>query len=147
MERPLTSILTSITHLELIQSFPNNEAVISLYTRKPDGLFSLLNENMPGQNDRNLLIRFNEKSKDNKSYKRTNSESAFEINHYAGWVTYDINNFNEKNRDVVASASSSLLRTSTCWLMKQATAASPRAAWRWRRLHRLIQGKFWYSEF
>ena len=95
---------------------------------------------MPGQNDRNLLIRFNEKSKDNKSYKRTNSESAFEINHYAGWVTYDINNFNEKNRDVVVSASSSLLRTSSCWLMKQASAVSPRAAWRWRRLHRLIQG-------
>ena len=63
----------------------------------------------------------------------------FEINHYAGWVTYDITNFHEKNRDVVASASSNLLRTSSCWLMKQAAACSPRAAWRWRRLHRLLQ--------
>ena len=118
---------------------------------------------MPGQNDRNLLIRFNEKSKENKSYKvelanyqnslmlmqygiffsnslqRTNSETMFEINHYAGWVTYDITNFHEKNRDVVASASSNLLRTSSCWLMKQAAACSPRAAWRWRRLHRFLQ--------
>ena len=40
-------------------------SVISLYTRKPDGLFSLLNENIPGQTDHTLLIRFNEKSKNN----------------------------------------------------------------------------------
>ena len=85
-------------------------SVISLYTRKPDGLFSLLNENIPGQTDHTLLIRFNEKSKNNKSYKRQHVEKTFEIRHYAGWVKYSINNFTEKNRDVVASASSNLLR-------------------------------------
>ena len=111
MSDPYLSDIDFKNKLPSVRATLNNIfSVISLYARKPDGLFSLLNENIPGQNDSSLLIRFNEKSKENKSYKRTNSEANFEISHYAGWVNYNINNFTEKNRDVVGSASSNLLR-------------------------------------
>ncbi|CBY42078.1 unnamed protein product, partial [Oikopleura dioica] len=86
--------------------FSDNEAIIELYSRRPEGLFCLLNENIPGLNDSVLLNRFDENNMELKQvYRRNEMVSAFVINHYAGWVEYNIEGFVEKNRDVVATTS------------------------------------------
>ena len=120
--------------------------VINLYSRKPDGLFSLLNDNAPGQSDSRLLTRFTESNEGEsapkcaqKVYQRNELTAAFSICHYAGWVEYNIGGFLEKNRDVVASGSLQVLRSSHCWLMRSACAQNSRALWRWRQLHRCVQ--------
>jgi hypothetical protein len=64
---------------------------------------------------------------------------SFSIQHYAGWVEYNIHGFTEKNRDVVATGSLPVLRSSKCWLMRSATAQNSKALWRWRKLHRVFQ--------
>jgi len=115
-------------------------SVINLYSRKPDGLFCLLNENAPGQCDNRLISRFDESNEsDRHCYQRNEMGATFSIHHYAGWVEYNISGFTEKNRDVVASGSLQVLRSSKCWLMRSATAQSSKALWRWRILHRMIQ--------
>lgn len=59
-----------------------------------------------GLNDSVLLNRFDENNMELKQvYRRNEMVSAFVINHYAGWVEYNIEGFVEKNRDVVATTS------------------------------------------
>ena len=95
--------------------------------RKPDGLFSLLNENSPGHCDSRLLNRFDESNENDRStYQRNEISNSFSIAHYAGWVEYNIEGFTEKNRDVVASGSLQVLRSSTCWLLRSAACQNSR---------------------
>ena len=102
-------------------------SVINLYMRKPDGLFSLLNENSPGHCDSRLLNRFDESNENDRStYQRNEISNSFSIAHYAGWVEYNIEGFTEKNRDVVASGSLQVLRSSTCWLLRSAACQNSR---------------------
>lgn len=95
---------------------------------------------MTVQCDKNLLTRFDGSNEEDRNcYQRNEMTKSFSIHHYAGWVEYSISEFTEKNRDVVASGSLQVLRSSNCWLMRSATAQNSKALWRWRKLHRVIQ--------
>ena len=77
-----------------------------------------------GLNDSVLLNRFDENNMELKQvYRRNEMVSAFVINHYAGWVEYNIEGFVEKNRDVVATTSLQVKPQVHCWpsLSHQAT--------------------------
>ena len=90
------------THVEFI----DNQVVLDLIEKKPNGLFTMLDEEIivPKGTDQTFLKKINEEHGRNKNerFKQIlTSPTKFGIHHYAGAVEYEVDNFLDKNKDTL----------------------------------------------
>ncbi|EGD78782.1 myosin heavy chain [Salpingoeca rosetta] len=105
--------------------FVDNQATLDLFLKKPQGIFSILDEEsrFPKATD----LTFTEKctaaltSHPSRAFKppRSQRDLCFTITHYAGTVEYQSTNFLEKNRDTLSQDVISVLAASTDPLVSQ----------------------------
>uniref|UniRef100_A0A672KJB1 Unconventional myosin-IXb-like n=1 Tax=Sinocyclocheilus grahami TaxID=75366 RepID=A0A672KJB1_SINGR len=122
--------------------YPDNIGCISLFSKKPTGLFYLLDEesNFPQATDSTLLEKFKQQHQDNPFFVQTPvREPAFVIRHFAGKVKYQIKDFREKNTDHMRPDIVALLRSSECSYLRQLIGANPVAVFRWGILRATIR--------
>lgn len=105
-------------------SFPDNQDVLDLIDRKHTGIMALLDEQciLPKSSDEKFTryiyarcdrhLRFSASSAQRVDY-------VFSIEHYAGFVEYNTENWLEKNKDQLPSASAELLKSSNFDLIQQ----------------------------
>ncbi|XP_033115293.1 myosin-IIIb-like [Anneissia japonica] len=83
--------------------FVNNQPLLDLFLAKPIGIFALLDEesHFPKATDHSFVEKMGQNFAKNHHYIKAKvaSSNNFSIDHYAGRVEYDANNFLEKNRD------------------------------------------------
>lgn len=83
---------------------PDNQHVLDLIARKPDGILALLDDesNFPKASDHSFLEKCHFNHALNEAYSRPRMSSMeFGIRHYAGQVWYTVDGFLDKNRDTL----------------------------------------------
>ncbi|XP_061172961.1 unconventional myosin-IXa-like [Saccostrea echinata] len=125
--------------------FIDNTGCLELFSRRPDGLFCLLDEecNFPGATNETLLSKFNHHHKGKTYYQVPNvREESFAILHYAGKVKYLIKDFREKNVDQVRPDIVSVLKSSNLAFLRELTGLDPVAVLRWSIIKTLVKSVF-----
>ncbi|KAL4325128.1 hypothetical protein GQ457_11G013230 [Hibiscus cannabinus] len=82
--------------------FVDNQECLDLFEKKPNGLFSLLDEESksPDANDSTLVTKLKQHLSGNPCFKGDKGR-AFAVRHFAGEVLYDTNGFLKKNLDTL----------------------------------------------
>ncbi|MFT7814429.1 unconventional myosin-IXa-like isoform X3 [Arapaima gigas] len=115
----------------------DNSGCISLISKKPTGLFHLLDEecNFPQATNQTLLDKF-KRQHDGNSYIEFPAvmEPAFIIRHYAGKVKYGVKDFREKNTDHMRPDIVALLKSSRSAFIGSLISIDPVATFRWAML-------------
>ncbi|XP_035817765.1 myosin-17 isoform X6 [Zea mays] len=97
--------------------FVDNQDVLDLIEKKPGGIIALLDEAcmFPKSTHETLSQKLYEKFKTHKRFTKPKlSRTAFTIQHYAGDVTYQSDQFLDKNKDYVVAEHQELLNGSKC---------------------------------
>ncbi|XP_026641105.1 unconventional myosin-IXb isoform X1 [Microtus ochrogaster] len=122
--------------------YTDNVGCIHLISKKPTGLFYLLDEesNFPHATSHTLLAKFKQQHEENKYFLGTPVlEPAFIIQHFAGKVKYQIKDFREKNMDYMRPDIVALLRGSDSSYVRQLIGMDPVAVFRWAVLRAAIR--------
>nr|XP_058918687.1 unconventional myosin-IXb isoform X2 [Kogia breviceps] len=122
--------------------YTDNVGCIQLISKKPTGLFYLLDEesNFPHATSQTLLAKFKQQHEDNRYFLGTPvMEPAFIIQHFAGKVKYQIKDFREKNMDYMRPDIVALLRGSDSSYVRELIGMDPVAVFRWAVLRAAIQ--------
>ncbi|XP_051791055.1 unconventional myosin-IXb isoform X2 [Erpetoichthys calabaricus] len=123
--------------------YTDNVGCIQLISKKPTGLFYLLDEesNFPHATNETLLAKFKQQHEDNRFFVATPVlEPAFIIRHFAGKVKYQIKDFREKNTDYMRPDIVALLRSSDRAYIRELVGMDPVAMFRWSILRATIRG-------
>nr|XP_008122430.1 PREDICTED: unconventional myosin-IXb [Anolis carolinensis] len=129
--------------------YTDNVACIHLISKKPTGLFYLLDEesNFPHATSETLLAKFKQQHEDNKFFIGTPVlEPAFIIQHFAGKVKYQIKDFREKNMDYMRPDIVALLRSSDSAYVRELIGMDPVAVFRWATLRAAIRSMAVFAE-
>ncbi|NXS60163.1 MYO9B protein, partial [Brachypteracias leptosomus] len=129
--------------------YTDNVACIHLISKKPTGLFYLLDEesNFPHATNQTLLAKFKQQHEENKFFVGTPvMEPAFIIRHFAGKVKYQIKDFREKNMDYMRPDIVALLRSSDSAYVRQLIGMEPVAVFRWAVLRAAVQAMAVFAE-
>ncbi|OMO66175.1 IQ motif, EF-hand binding site [Corchorus olitorius] len=97
--------------------FVDNQDVLDLIEKKPGGIIALLDEAcmFPKSTHETFAQKLYQTFKNNKRFiKPKLSRTDFTISHYAGEVTYQANQFLDKNKDYVVAEHQALLTASSC---------------------------------
>ncbi|XP_038995062.1 myosin-17-like [Hibiscus syriacus] len=97
--------------------FVDNQDVLDLIEKKPGGIIALLDEAcmFPKSTHETFAQKLYQTFKNNKRFiKPKLSRTDFTISHYAGEVTYQANQFLDKNKDYVVAEHQALLTASVC---------------------------------
>jgi myosin heavy subunit len=86
--------------------FVDNQECLDLIEKKPKGILPMLDEEcvVPKGSDMSLIQKLTETHRKSPFFekpRKKGQESTFVVNHYAGGVAYGIDNFLDKNRDVL----------------------------------------------
>uniref|UniRef100_A0A8C5J1W1 Myosin IXB n=1 Tax=Junco hyemalis TaxID=40217 RepID=A0A8C5J1W1_JUNHY len=122
--------------------YTDNVACIHLISKKPTGLFYLLDEesNFPHATNQTLLAKFKQQHEENKFFVGTPvMEPAFIIRHFAGKVKYQIKDFREKNMDYMRPDIVALLRSSDSAFVRELIGMDPVAVFRWAVLRAAVR--------
>ncbi|NWU82725.1 MYO9B protein, partial [Onychorhynchus coronatus] len=122
--------------------YTDNVACIHLISKKPTGLFYLLDEesNFPHATNQTLLAKFKQQHEENKFFVGTPvMEPAFIIRHFAGKVKYQIKDFREKNMDYMRPDIVALLRGSDSAFVRELIGMEPVAVFRWAVLRAAVR--------
>ncbi|XP_032824761.2 unconventional myosin-IXb-like isoform X2 [Petromyzon marinus] len=122
--------------------YVDNLGCIQLVSRKPTGLFHLLDEecNFPQANSGTLLRKFRHQHERSEFFEiPAVMEAAFIIRHFAGRVKYQIKDFREKNTDHMRADAIALLRGSSSVLVRALVSLHPVALLRWAVLRALLR--------
>ncbi|XP_040097007.1 unconventional myosin-IXb isoform X2 [Oryx dammah] len=122
--------------------YTDNVGCIHLISKKPTGLFYLLDEesNFPHATSQTLLAKFKQQHEDNRYFLGTPvMEPAFIIQHFAGKVKYQIKDFREKNMDYMRPDIVALLRGSDSSYVRELIGMDPVAVFRWAVLRAAVQ--------
>ncbi|XP_073076044.1 unconventional myosin-IXb isoform X3 [Manis javanica] len=122
--------------------YTDNVGCIHLISKKPTGLFYLLDEesNFPHATSQTLLAKFKQQHEDNRYFLGTPVlEPAFIIQHFAGKVKYQIKDFREKNMDYMRPDIVALLRGSDSSYVRELIGMDPVAVFRWAVLRASIR--------
>ena len=97
--------------------FPENQDVLDLIALKGTGILNMLHDQCrtPGASDKTFALAMYEKCSTHNRFeadRRQVAEQLFAIQHYAGFVEYDIKGFVEKNRDELPKSGKDLLISS-----------------------------------
>ncbi|XP_075031229.1 unconventional myosin-IXb isoform X2 [Calonectris borealis] len=129
--------------------YTDNVACIHLISKKPTGLFYLLDEesNFPHATNQTLLAKFKQQHEENKFFVGTPvMEPAFIIQHFAGKVKYQIKDFREKNMDYMRPDIVALLRSSDSAYVRELIGMDPVAVFRWAVLRAAIRAMAVFAE-
>uniref|UniRef100_A0A8C5TN08 Myosin IXB n=1 Tax=Malurus cyaneus samueli TaxID=2593467 RepID=A0A8C5TN08_9PASS len=129
--------------------YTDNVACIHLISKKPTGLFYLLDEesNFPHATNQTLLAKFKQQHEENKFFVGTPvMEPAFIIRHFAGKVKYQIKDFREKNMDYMRPDIVALLRSSDSAFVRELIGMDPVAVFRWAVLRAAIRAMAVFAE-
>ncbi|XP_061457369.1 unconventional myosin-IXb isoform X8 [Rhineura floridana] len=129
--------------------YTDNVACIHLISKKPTGLFYLLDEesNFPHATSQTLLAKFKQQHEDSKFFIGTPVlEPAFIIQHFAGKVKYQIKDFREKNMDYMRPDIVALLRSSDSAYVRELIGMDPVAVFRWATLRATIRAMAVFAE-
>ncbi|KAM6948221.1 LOW QUALITY PROTEIN: unconventional myosin-IXb [Aplochiton taeniatus] len=121
--------------------YTDNMECILLISKKPTGLFHLLDEesNLSRATDETLLDKLKHQHQNNPYFIPTTvMEPAFVVQHFAGRVKYQIKDFREKNTDHMRPDIVSLLRSSERVFLRRLIGSSPVAVFRWGILRATI---------
>ncbi|XP_019957019.2 unconventional myosin-VIIa-like [Paralichthys olivaceus] len=103
--------------------FSDNQNILDLLAGKPCNLLALIDEEslFPKGSDFTMLNKMNQQHSRNKAYIATKSEydTNFGIQHFAGVVYYESKGFLEKNRDAVSYDIIKMIEVSTNKLLRQ----------------------------
>ncbi|KAF8678531.1 hypothetical protein HU200_046278 [Digitaria exilis] len=118
--------------------FVDNQDVLDLIEKKPGGIIALLDEAcylvcadiftsmFPKSTHETLSQKLYEKFKNHKRFTKPKlSRTAFTIQHYAGDVTYQSDQFLDKNKDYVVAEHQELLNASKCSFVSEMMKKSP----------------------
>ncbi|XP_010476915.1 PREDICTED: myosin-5 [Camelina sativa] len=97
--------------------FIDNQDVLDLIEKKPGGIIALLDEAcmFPTFNHYNFSQKLYQTFKNHKRFSKPKlSPTDFTISHYAGEVTYQSDNFLDKNRDYIVAEHQALFTASNC---------------------------------
>ena len=87
-------------------AFIDNQATLNMIAQKPMNIFALIDEQskFPKATDVTLVQRLHQQHSKNEDYlkPRSDTSTAFGVNHFAGVVFYDTRGFLEKNRDTAS---------------------------------------------
>ena len=95
--------------------FVDNQDILDLIEKKPGGMIDLLDEQcqFPKATSSDFAQKlYNSFTENSRFSKPKLSRSAFTLNHYAGEVTYETDNFLEKNKDYVIAEHKNMLVSS-----------------------------------
>ncbi|XP_030629434.1 unconventional myosin-IXb [Chanos chanos] len=123
-------------------AYTDNIGCIHLISKKPTGLFHLLDEesNLPRATDATVLEKFKQQHQGNAFFVPTQVlEPAFVIRHFAGKVKYQIKDFRAKNTDHMRPDIVALLRSSEWGYLRQLIGTDPVAVFRWGILRATIR--------
>ncbi|XP_077661566.1 unconventional myosin-IXb isoform X2 [Eretmochelys imbricata] len=129
--------------------YTDNVTCIHLISKKPTGLFFLLDEesNFPHATSQTLLAKFKQQHEENKFFVGTPvKEPAFIIRHFAGKVKYQIKDFREKNMDYMRPDIVALLRSSDSAYIRELIGMDPVAVFRWAILRAAIRAMAVFAE-
>ncbi|XP_069071785.1 unconventional myosin-IXb isoform X2 [Pleurodeles waltl] len=129
--------------------YTDNVGCIHLISKKPTGLFYLLDEesNFPHATYQTLLAKFKQQHEDNKFFVGTPvMEPAFIIRHFAGKVKYQIKDFREKNTDYMRPDIVALLRSSDGAYIRELIGMDPVSVFRWAILRAAIRALAVFNE-
>ncbi|XP_038628935.1 unconventional myosin-IXb isoform X7 [Tachyglossus aculeatus] len=129
--------------------YTDNVGCIHLISKKPTGLFYLLDEesNFPHATSQTLLAKFKQQHEENKFFVGTPvMEPAFIIQHFAGKVKYQIKDFREKNMDYMRPDIVALLRSSDSYYIRELIGMDPVAVFRWAILRAAIRAMAVFRE-
>ena len=88
-------------------AFIDNQATLNMIAQKPMNIFALIDEQskFPKATDVTLVQRLHQQHSKNEDYlkPRSDTSTAFGVNHFAGVVFYDTRGFLEKNRDTAST--------------------------------------------
>ena len=88
-------------------AFIDNQATLNMIAQKPMNIFALIDEQtkFPKATDVSLVQRLHQQHGKNEDYlkPRSDTSTAFGVNHFAGVVFYDTRGFLEKNRDTAST--------------------------------------------
>ncbi|XP_060088740.1 unconventional myosin-IXb [Heteronotia binoei] len=130
-------------------TYTDNVACIHLISKKPTGLFYLLDEesNFPHATSETLLAKFKQQHEDSRFFMGTPVlEPAFIIQHFAGKVKYQIKDFREKNMDYMRPDIVALLRGSDSAYVRELLGMDPVAVFRWATLRAAVQAMAVFAE-
>ncbi|XP_069783927.1 unconventional myosin-IXb isoform X2 [Narcine bancroftii] len=122
--------------------YTDNVGCIHLISKKPTGLFHLLDEesNFPHATNQTLLAKLKQQHEDNRYFVGTPvMEPAFIIQHFAGRVKYQIKDFREKNTDFMRPDIVALLRSSDSAFIRELIGMDPISVFRWATLRAVIR--------
>ncbi|CAL1546779.1 unnamed protein product [Lymnaea stagnalis] len=114
--------------------FIDNTGSLELFSKRPSGLFYLLDEecSFPAATNETLLNKITHHHKSNPHYQVPQlKEGAFSIMHYAGRVKYLVKDFREKNLDLVRSEIVDTLKKSSLAFVRELMGIDPVAVLRW----------------
>ncbi|CAN8273523.1 unnamed protein product [Cochlearia groenlandica] len=97
--------------------FVDNQDILDLIEKKPGGIIALLDEAcmFPRSTHETFSQKMYQTFKDHKHFRKPKlARSDFTICHYAGDVTYQTEQFLEKNKDYVVAEHQALLNASSC---------------------------------
>ncbi|XVF25184.1 hypothetical protein REPUB_Repub13aG0191500 [Reevesia pubescens] len=100
--------------------FVDNQDVLDLIEKKPGGIIALLDEAcmFPKSTHETFAQKLYQTFKSNRRFiKPKLSRTDFTISHYAGEVTYQANQFLDKNKDYVVAEHQALLTASKCFFV------------------------------
>ncbi|XP_032902975.1 unconventional myosin-IXb isoform X3 [Amblyraja radiata] len=123
-------------------AYIDNVGCINLISKKPTGLFHLMDEesNFPHATNQTLLAKLKQQHEDSCYFVGTPvMEPAFIIQHFAGRVKYQIKDFREKNTDYMRSDIVALLRGSNSAFIRELIGMDPVAVFRWATLRAAIR--------
>ncbi|XP_062888423.1 si:zfos-588f8.1 isoform X2 [Mobula hypostoma] len=127
----------------------DNVGCIHLISKKPTGLFHLLDEesNFPHATNQTLLAKLKQQHEDNRYFVGTPvMEPAFVIQHFAGRVKYQIKDFREKNTDYMRPDIVALLRGSDSAFIRELIGMDPVSVFRWATLRAAIRAVAAFNE-
>ncbi|XP_072924590.1 unconventional myosin-IXb-like isoform X4 [Hemitrygon akajei] len=129
--------------------YTDNVGCIHLISKKPTGLFHLLDEesNFPHATNQTLLAKLKQQHEDNRYFVGTPvMEPAFIIQHFAGRVKYQIKDFREKNTDYMRPDIVALLRGSDSAFIRELIGMDPVSVFRWATLRAAIRAVAAFNE-
>ncbi|ESO88100.1 hypothetical protein LOTGIDRAFT_219481 [Lottia gigantea] len=102
--------------------FVDNKPLLDMFLIKPVGIISLLDEEcqFPKATNKTFVEKLNQNFHKHPNFQKSHQSTSplFTIHHYAGKVTYDTNQWLEKNRDTLPEGISDIMKSSKNKLIK-----------------------------
>ncbi|KAK2181262.1 hypothetical protein NP493_404g02041 [Ridgeia piscesae] len=125
--------------------FIDNTGCLTLFSKRRTGLLSLLDEecNFPGGTNERLLAKFHAQHQSSSYYGVPQmKEDVFLIVHYAGLVKYHIQDFREKNSDLMRHDIMVVLKNSCLSFVREIVGNDPVAMLRWAIVRAFFRAYF-----